>query len=58
MYLCGNPKMIGVPETDRATGARMFLQPPGIIEILENRGFQTDLPSRKMKGNLHYEEYW
>ena len=33
-------------------------KPPGVIEILEQRGFQTDLPSQKTKGNLHYEEYW
>jgi len=58
VFLCGNPKMIGVPEKDRATGARVFPQPPGVIEILEKRGFQTDLPSQKIKGNLHYEEYW
>jgi ferredoxin--NADP+ reductase len=58
VYLCGNPKMIGVPEKDRVTGERIFPQPPGVIEILEKRGFQTDLPSQKIKGNLHYEEYW
>jgi ferredoxin/flavodoxin---NADP+ reductase len=58
VYLCGNPKMIGVPEKDRATGVRVYPQPPGVIEILEKRGFQTDLPSQKLKGNLHYEEYW
>ncbi len=58
VYLCGNPKMIGVPEKDRTTGARIFPQPPGVIEILEKRGFQTDQPSLKIKGNLHYEEYW
>lgn len=58
VYLCGNPKMIGLPEKDRLTGERIFPQPPGVIEILEKRGFQTDLPSQKIKGNLHYEEYW
>jgi ferredoxin--NADP+ reductase len=58
VYLCGNPKMIGVPEKDRATGARVFPQPPGVIEILERRGFQIDVPSQKIKGNLHYEEFW
>jgi ferredoxin--NADP+ reductase len=58
VYLCGNPKMIGVPEKDRATGMRTFPQPPGVIEILEKRGFQTDVHSQKIKGNIHYEEYW
>jgi ferredoxin--NADP+ reductase len=58
VFLCGNPKMIGVPEKDRVTGARIYPQPPGVIEILEKRGFQADLPSQKIKGNIHYEEYW
>jgi len=34
VFLCGNPKMIGVPEVDRATGAVSYSQPPGVIEIL------------------------
>jgi ferredoxin--NADP+ reductase len=58
VYLCGNPKMIGVPEKNRETGERLFPQPPGVIEILEKRGFETDQPSQKIKGNLHYEEFW
>jgi ferredoxin/flavodoxin---NADP+ reductase len=58
VFLCGNPKMIGVPERNRETGERVFPRPPGVIEILEQRGFTTDLPSQKIKGNLHYEEYW
>jgi ferredoxin/flavodoxin---NADP+ reductase len=58
VYLCGNPKMIGVPEKDRSTGELIFPQPPGVIEVLEKRGFHTDVPRQKIKGNLHYEEYW
>ena len=58
VFLCGNPKMIGVPEKDRVTGQRVFPQPLGVIEILEKRGFQADQPALKIKGNLHYEEYW
>jgi len=58
VYLCGNPKMIGVPSKDRDTGELVFPQPPGVIEILERRGFQTDQPQAKIKGNLHFEEYW
>jgi ferredoxin--NADP+ reductase len=56
VYLCGNPKMIGVPVKDRETGQRTYPQPAGVIEILERRGFQADQP--KVKGNVHFEEYW
>src|SRR5262245_41179694 len=31
VYLCGNPKMIGVPTTDKATGAKAYPQPPGVV---------------------------
>jgi ferredoxin--NADP+ reductase len=58
VYLCGNPKMIGVPVKDRQTGLRTYPQPSGVIEILERRGFQTDEPAAKIKGNIHFEEYW
>jgi ferredoxin--NADP+ reductase len=58
VYLCGNPKMIGVSTTDKATGAKVYPQPPGVVEILEQRGFQLDQPSVKLKGNIHVEEYW
>ncbi len=57
VYLCGNPKMIGVPVKDRETGARVYPSPTGVIEILEKRGFQADQGS-KLKGNIHFEEYW
>jgi ferredoxin--NADP+ reductase len=58
VYLCGNPLMIGVPLHDRATGERSYPKPVGVIEILERRGFQVDQPSIKLKGNIHFEEYW
>jgi ferredoxin--NADP+ reductase len=58
VYLCGNPKMIGVPTVDRATGQTLYPQPPGVIEILEKRQFRMDQPSVKLKGNIHVEEYW
>ncbi len=58
VYLCGNPKMIGVPEVDRQTGATRYPQPLGVVEILEGRNFKMDLPSVKYKGNIHFEEYW
>jgi ferredoxin--NADP+ reductase len=58
VFLCGNPKMIGVPEKDSVTGDWVYPQPPGVIEILEKRGFQVDRPQAKIKGNIHFEEYW
>jgi ferredoxin--NADP+ reductase len=58
VFLCGNPKMIGVPDKDRETGRRVYPQPPGVLELLEQRGFQPDQPPLKIKGNVHYEEYW
>lgn len=58
VFLCGNPKMIGVPVKNRETGAREYPQPPGVIEILEHRGFQADNAAAKLKGNIHFEEYW
>jgi ferredoxin--NADP+ reductase len=58
VYLCGNPKMIGVPIKNRVTGARTYPAPLGVVEILEDRGFQMDDPKVKRKGNIHVEEYW
>jgi ferredoxin--NADP+ reductase len=58
VFLCGNPKMIGVPTRDKATGTVAYPQPPGVIEILERRGFQADVSATKVKGNVHFEEYW
>lgn len=58
VFLCGNPKMIGVPTTDRATGQPSYPQPPGVVEILTKRQFQIDQPSVKLKGTIHFEEYW
>jgi ferredoxin--NADP+ reductase len=57
VFLCGNPKMIGVPIKDKETGQRLYPTPLGVIEILEKRGFQAD-QGRKIKGNIHVEEYW
>ncbi len=58
VFLCGNPAMIGVPNVDRNTGQSRYPQPPGVVELLEGRGFKMDLPSVKYKGNIHFEEYW
>jgi hypothetical protein len=43
---------------DRTTGERKYPATPGVIEILEKRGFQMDEPQLKRKGNIHIEEYW
>jgi ferredoxin--NADP+ reductase len=58
VFLCGNPAMIGVPTRDAATGQWVYPSPPGVVELLERRGFQVDRPQAKMKGNIHFEEYW
>jgi ferredoxin--NADP+ reductase len=58
VYLCGNPRMIGVPTKDRATGQRVYPNPMGVVEILEKRGFQVDQPNIRVAGNIHFEEYW
>lgn len=58
VYLCGNPNMIGVPTVDRASGQTTYPRPQGVVEILQKRGFHTDQPGAKIKGNIHFEEYW
>ena len=58
VFLCGNPKMIGVPTKDKETGQRVYPPTLGVIEILEKRGFTTDNATTKTKGQIHFEEYW
>jgi ferredoxin--NADP+ reductase len=58
VHLCGNPKMIGMPAVDRATGQMTFPRPEGAVEVLLRRGFAIDQPHLKKKGNVHVEEYW
>jgi ferredoxin/flavodoxin---NADP+ reductase len=58
VFLCGNPKMIGVPIVDRASGTQTYPQPKGAIEVLERRGFRGNLPQLKQEGNIHFEQYW
>ncbi len=58
VFLCGNPKMIGVPHRDKQTGEKTYPKPVGVIELLEGRGFQADVSSIKFKGTIHFEEYW
>lgn len=58
VYLCGNPKMIGVPIVDRAAGTKTYPQPVGCVELLERQGFKADLHALKQRGNIHFEEYW
>lgn len=58
VFLCGNPKMIGIPHLDHDTGKLEFPEPEGVIEILHRKGFSPDVPQKKIKGNIHYEKYW
>jgi ferredoxin--NADP+ reductase len=58
VFLCGNPKMIGIPAKSKETGLWEYPQPPGVIEILEARGFRADNPMLKIEGNIHFEKYW
>ena len=39
-------------------GEAITLEPVGVIEVLEGRGFQADVAAAKFKGNIHFEEYW
>ncbi|MDH3261872.1 MAG: hypothetical protein OEM84_13030 [Acidimicrobiia bacterium] len=54
VFLCGNPKMIGLPE--EYDGVERFPDPVGAVELLTKRGFTLD--RRRAPGNIHYEEYW
>jgi ferredoxin/flavodoxin---NADP+ reductase len=58
VFLCGNPRMIGVPTKDPGTGQRAYPEPTGVIEVLEQRGFRADRVRPGIVGNIHFEEYW
>lgn len=59
VYLCGNPNMIGVPVKDRDSGERRYPTTTGVVEILETKyGFTADNPAARVRGNVHFEEYW
>lgn len=58
VYLCGNPQMIGAPKVDKQTGVKTYPEPVGLVQLLEERGFRADSRLLKIKGNLHFEEYW
>lgn len=58
VYLCGNPKMIGIPAKDKVTGEWKYPEELGVIELLEKRGFRADNPQLKVSGNIHFEKYW
>jgi ferredoxin--NADP+ reductase len=54
LFLCGTPQMIGAPQRSHDPATR-FPHPGGMVELLERRGFQVDLPHER--GNLHFESY-
>jgi ferredoxin--NADP+ reductase len=54
VFLCGNPAMIGLPKWD---GDKPLFPPStGVCELLHEKGFTID--HLKVRGNVHYEEYW
>lgn len=55
IFLCGSPQMIGAPIYNRDSGRR-YPSPLGMVEVLEDRGFEIDRPQHP--GNIHYEKYW
>jgi ferredoxin--NADP+ reductase len=54
VFLCGNPAMVGIPKVEH--GERIYPQPTGVIELLEQCGFQADAPG--VSGHIHFEKYW
>lgn len=55
VFLCGNPSMIGIPSwTEEDTP--IFPGELGACQILTDMGFLID--HHRVKGNVHYEEYW
>lgn len=58
-FLCGNPAMIGLAETetnDAGEEVEVFPEPTGVVELLVERGFTVN--KRNQPGNIHFEEYW
>ncbi len=54
VYLCGNPAMIGLPET--VDGEERWPETVGVVQLLSERGFT--IHKRNQPGNIHFEEYW
>jgi hypothetical protein len=50
--------MIGVPTRVKETNQTIYPEPVGVIEVLEQLGFQADNSATKFVGNIHFEEYW
>ncbi len=54
VFLCGNPSMIGLPQ--EVDGVMTYPDVIGVVKLLADRGFTLD--HRKIRGNIHVEEYW
>lgn len=54
VFLCGNPAMIGLPET--IGGEQRWPETVGVVQLLVERGFE--IHTRNQPGNIHFEEYW
>lgn len=52
VFLCGNPGMLGRPETDEKTDELVFPKPTGMIELLMQRGYGLEPPGPH---GLHFE---
>ncbi len=55
-YLCGNPKMIGIPKVRNG----LIEYPPGrpgMIELLRNKGLEIN-NRENPEGSIHFERYW
>ena len=55
VFLCGNPAMIGPPETG-SDNTLVYPEPTGMVELLSSLDFVLDQP--RQPGNIHFEKYW
>ena len=53
VFLCGNPGMVGAPRLQ--DGRLVYPQPPGIVQLLEERGFHCAPQEHRV--NIHFERY-
>lgn len=54
----GIRRCIGVPTIDRTTKVKTYPATVGMVQLLEERGFIADAKALKLRGNVHFEEYW
>ena len=54
VFLCGNPGMLGRPEEVEGSDELVYPKPPGMMELLQIRGYTLDAPGPM---GLHYERF-